>query len=51
MDNNTVYLFSIYRYSRKEVEEMRPSDFEENCTGSMTLQEFETHWNNKKNGT
>ncbi len=50
MDKNIVYLFSIYRYTRREVENMRPSDFQENCTGSMTLKEFESHWNNKKNG-
>ena len=50
MDRNTVYLFSVYRYSRAEVEKMRPSDFMENCTGTMTLKELESHWNNRKNG-
>jgi hypothetical protein len=50
MEENMVYLFSIYRYTRREVEMMRPSDFMENCTGSMTLKELESHWNNKKNG-
>ncbi len=50
MDKNTVYLFSIYRYSRAEVERMRESDLEENATGMMTMKELESHWNNKKNG-
>lgn len=50
MNEKMVYLFSIYRYTRKEVEAMRPSDFMENCTGSMTIREFESHWNDKKNG-
>ena len=50
MEKGTVYLFSIYRFSKKDVEDMRPSDLEENATGIMTMRELESHWNNKKNG-
>ena len=44
------YLFAVNHYSRIEVELMRPSDFRECCTGTMTLKELESHWNNKRNG-
>ena len=50
MRENIVYLFSVNRWSRFEVDHMRPSDYLSNCTGTMTLKELESHWNNKKNG-
>jgi len=50
MDEKIVYLFSVNRYSRMEVELMRPSDFPDYCTGTMSLKELESHWNNKRNG-
>ena len=50
MGEKMVYLFSVNHYSRIEVELMRPSDFREYCTGTMTLKELESHWNNKRNG-
>ena len=50
MGEKMVYLFSVNHYSRIEVELMRPSDFRECCTGTMTLKELEFHWNNKRNG-
>lgn len=50
MGEKMVYLFSVNHYSRTEVELMRPSDFRECCTGTMTLKELESHWNNKRNG-
>ncbi len=50
MEQVLVYLFSVNRFNRFDVEMMRPSDFKENATGIMTLKELESHWNNKKNG-
>lgn len=50
MEEKIVYLFSVNRYTRTEIEMMRPSDFRDCCTGTMTLRELESHWNNKKNG-
>lgn len=50
MDEKIVYLFSVNHYTRTEVEKMYPSDFRDYCTGTMTLKELESHWNNKKNG-
>ncbi len=45
-----VFLFSVNRYNRAEIEMMRPSDFRDMCNGIMTLGELEAHWNNKRNG-
>ena len=37
MRENIVYLFSVNRWSRFDVDHMRPSDYLSNCTGTMSL--------------
>jgi hypothetical protein len=49
-EEKTVYLFSVDRFSRFEIEHMRPSDFPEFACKTMTMEELESHWNIKKNG-